>query len=162
MNKFNMEYKRLMKEMVNTSEIQRQILGDLIESGINNILAEHIAEWYADGYATWESRGAPGEDGMFGGSFHDISFNTSGEGISLNVDFGSADKESAIADLKDRLYDLSLSNPELKYELESNNNTIVIKQIKIESPNDRLSDDEMLAKKKEAEKHLEDQVEIEN
>lgn len=77
------------------------------DSNVNVILAT----WYTDGFATWSYRGAnDGVDGAFGGSFHSISDIKLLEdgGLQVNVDFGSADKVSAMAELNRRLEVLNL------------------------------------------------------
>jgi hypothetical protein len=70
------------------------------------ILQKIVNKWYNDGFATWEYAGAPGEDGVFGGSFHyidDLSYY--GDGFRFVIDFGSADEGSALFDLSQRIKD---------------------------------------------------------
>ena len=69
------------------------------EESLDEEISEIIHKWYFDGFATWSGRGAPGEDGMFGGSLHchEITYNI------IVIDFGSADKEKAMTELNERL-----------------------------------------------------------
>lgn len=88
-----------------------------------------LNQWYKDGFATWTSQGSgDGEDGLWGGSFHDIS-SLKEVGSSFfkqllendrkfekfldytnffSVDFGSSNSAHAYTDLEKRLKNYKL------------------------------------------------------
>jgi hypothetical protein len=54
-----------------------------------------LKDWYHLGQATWKSRGAPGEDGEWGGTFHYLGSlqHQVGGNLSVYVDMGSCEED---------------------------------------------------------------------
>lgn len=96
-----------IKDSIEEIKIEKE-KGFKVDEKERELLYAIVKEWYDDGFATWVHRGAPGEDGKFGGSFHYLEDNLTPleDGFQFGIDFGSADDKRALYDLAHRVKDL--------------------------------------------------------